>query len=114
MSDCIFCRIASGDLPCERLLETDELIAFRDIDPQAPVHILLIPRRHIPGTNDISHADAGLIGRLFLAARDLAVRLNVADSGYRLVLNCNAHGQQMVFHLHLHLLGGRQMHWPPG
>lgn len=114
MSDCIFCRIVQGELPCDRLLETDEILAFHDIRPQAPVHVLLIPKRHIAGNNDVADTDALLIGRLFTAARDLAARLGVAQSGYRLVFNCNGHGQQTVFHLHLHLLGGRQMTWPPG
>lgn len=114
MSDCLFCRIARGELPCDRLLETEDFVAFRDINPQAPVHALIIPKRHIEGNNAVTEEDVGLIGRMFVTARDLTVQLGVAESGYRLVFNCNEDGQQTVFHLHLHLLGGRPMRWPPG
>lgn len=114
MSDCIFCRIVQGEIPARRILETEELLAFPDISPQAPVHVLIIPRRHIPGNNAVEEADAQLVGRLFIAARRLARDLGVADSGYRLLFNCGPDALQTVPHLHLHLLGGRPLAWPPG
>lgn len=114
MLDCLFCRIVAGDLPSDQVMETPELVAFRDIDPKAPLHVLIVPRRHISTLNDLASDDAGLVGKLVLAAQEIAQRENVAESGYRLVMNCNAGAGQTVFHIHLHLLGGRQMVWPPG
>lgn len=114
MSDCLFCRIVEGRIPAARVMETEDWVAFRDIDPQAPVHVLVVPRRHISTLNDLAPEDAGLVGKLVLGAREIAQRENIAAEGYRLVMNCNAGAGQTVFHIHLHLLGGRVMTWPPG
>ena len=114
MTGCIFCKIAAGEIPAARLYEDDHLVAFRDINPQAPTHVLLIPRKHIATLNDLEPDDAGLIGRLYLAAKQIAAAEGIAESGYRTAFNCNGDGGQEVFHLHLHLLGGRRMSWPPG
>ncbi len=111
---CLFCMLAKGEIHSDIVFEDDEIIAFRDINPQAPHHILVIPRRHIATVNDANSEDAALIGKLTLAAQRVAKDLSVAEDGYRLVMNCNDHGGQTVFHLHLHLLAGRPMHWPPG
>lgn len=114
MNDCLFCKFVTGTIPTKKVVENDDLIAFRDIDPKAPTHILIIPRRHIETLNDLTAADAELVGKLFLAARDLAVSEGIAESGYRTVFNCNRDAGQAVFHIHLHLLGGRPLSWPPG
>ena len=114
MEDCLFCRIAAGTVPSRKAMEDDELVAFEDINPQAPVHLLVIPRRHVPTLNDLGPGDDALIGRMLRAATRLARERDVADSGYRVVLNCNAHAGQSVWHIHLHLLGGRNLRWPPG
>ncbi len=114
MSDDLFEKIIRREIPADIVLENDELLAFRDIQPQAPVHILIIPKRRIRTLNDLEADDAGLVGRLVLAARELAKREGLAEDGYRLVFNCNPGGGQSVYHIHLHLLGGRQMNWPPG
>jgi histidine triad (HIT) family protein len=107
--ECIFCRIVKKEIPCEPLLETEDLLAFEDIQPSAPVHILIIPKRHIATLNDLEAEDKALAGKMILAARDLARDQGVAESGYRLVTNCNREGGQEVFHLHMHLLGGRSL-----
>ena len=112
--DCLFCKICSGDIPAEIVMETDDIVAFRDINPQAPTHILIIPRKHIPTINDLGEEDAGIVDKVFLAARDLAREEGLAEPGYRVVMNCNAAAGQTVFHIHLHLLGGRDLGWPPG
>lgn len=114
MSDCVFCKMAAGEIEPDTVYADDEILAFRDLNPQAPTHILLIPRRHIATTNDLAEADAALVGRLTLVAARLAADEGIAESGYRTVLNCNAGAGQSVFHLHLHLLGGRPLSWPPG
>jgi histidine triad (HIT) family protein len=114
MSDCIFCRIASGEIKSDRVYEDEQVVAFRDLNPQAPVHVLVIPRRHIATTNDLTPADAELVGRMQLVARDVAQQEGIAVRGYRTVFNCNAEAGQSVFHIHLHLLGGRSLGWPPG
>lgn len=114
MDDCIFCKIVAGDIPADIVYEDESVIAFRDLNPQAPTHILVIPRRHIATINDLSADDEAVVGRLFTAAREIAVREGIADAGYRTVMNCNEAGGQAVYHIHLHLLGGRMMHWPPG
>ena len=114
MSDCIFCKIASGEIPAEIVYQDDDVTVFRDLGPQAPVHVLLIPRRHIAGLNDLTGADQELVGKLHLTAARVAADLGIAEDGYRTVVNCNADGGQTVFHLHMHLLGGRAMQWPPG
>ncbi|HLA91804.1 MAG TPA: histidine triad nucleotide-binding protein [Gemmatimonadaceae bacterium] len=109
---CLFCRIAGGEIPAKLVAESDTCLAFRDIGPQAPVHMLVIPRAHVPSVNELT--DASVIGEMTLLARRIARGEGIAESGYRLVINTNAHGGQTVFHLHLHLLGGREMRWPPG
>lgn len=114
MSDCIFCKIVAGTIPARIAYEDEHVLAFHDISPQAPVHVLVIPRRHIATLNDLGPDDATLVGAMTLAAQKLARDLVVDGTGFRLVLNCNADGGQDVFHLHLHLLGGRRMKWPPG
>ncbi|MBN1902297.1 histidine triad nucleotide-binding protein [Candidatus Sumerlaeota bacterium] len=113
-SDCLFCRIASGDIKSTLVYESDDILAFRDINPQAPTHILIIPREHIPTTNDLEEKHAAIVGKMVLVARNLAEKEGLADDGYRLVFNCNQNAGQAVFHIHLHLLGGRRFSWPPG
>jgi len=114
MTDCLFCKMAKGEIKLDLVMETDELLAFRDINPQAPMHVLVVPRKHISTLNDLTPADAGIIDKMVLAAREIAKLEGIAASGYRLVMNCNQGGGQTVFHIHLHLLGGRAMTWPPG
>lgn len=114
MTDCLFCKIASGEIPTELAHEDDEIVAFHDINPQAPVHILIIPREHIPTLFDTAPEHSALLGRLQQVAIALARRLGLEESGFRLVTNCLEGGGQAVYHLHLHLLGGRNMNWPPG
>ncbi|MBI4227503.1 MAG: histidine triad nucleotide-binding protein [Candidatus Omnitrophica bacterium] len=113
-ADCLFCGIAAKTVPARVVHEDDALIAFEDIRPQAPVHVIVIPRRHLARVSDLAPAEASLVGQLVVVANQVARRLEIAESGYRLVINCNAHGGQTVYHLHLHLLGGRPMQWPPG
>ena len=113
-TDCLFCRIAAGDVPATLVHADDVLVAFRDIRPQAPTHVLLVPRRHIASANDLAPEDADLVGRLVLSARAIAAEQDLATTGYRLVLNCGEWAGQTVHHLHLHLLGGRRLGWPPG
>ncbi len=112
--DCIFCKIAAGEIPSTRLHEDEEMVAFKDVAPKAPTHIIIIPRAHIPTINDLKPEHAPLIGRMFLLAKQLAARAGVAEQGYRMVFNCNAAAGQSVWHIHLHLLGGRDLGWPPG
>lgn len=112
--DCLFCKIAAGEIAADTVLESDKLLAFRDINPQAPTHVLVIPRRHIATINDLDEADREMIGDLYLAAKQIAAAEGIADDGYRVVMNCNAGAGQSVFHIHLHLIGGRIMAWPPG
>ncbi|MDP6376673.1 MAG: histidine triad nucleotide-binding protein [Pseudomonadales bacterium] len=107
--DCIFCKVVRRELPSEIVFENDELIAFNDIGAQAPTHLLIIPKTHIATLNDLGAEHADLVGRMVLKARDLAAERGIDDDGYRLVANCNAHGGQTVYHIHLHLLGGRQL-----
>jgi histidine triad (HIT) family protein len=112
-TDCLFCKIVAGQIPADKLYEDDEVLAFRDISPQAPVHFLVIPKKHIVGPAFIEAEDEQLIGKMLRAAAKIAGELGIAG-GYRLVFNNGADAGQTVFHLHLHILGGRQMHWPPG
>ena len=114
MSDCIFCKIAAGEIPADLVYEDDQVVGFRDLNPQAPTHVLLIPRRHIASINELRPEDEAIIGRLYTAAAKVAAQEGFAESGYRTVINCNEDGGQTVFHVHLHLLGGRRMSWPPG
>ena len=113
-SNCLFCRIAQGEIPADLVRSDPDLVAFRDIHPQAPTHILIIPRKHIASVNELGEGDTDLMGKLFLAARDLAREEGISDPGYRMVVNAGPAAGQTVFHLHLHLLGGRGMGWPPG
>ncbi|MGC8857465.1 MAG: histidine triad nucleotide-binding protein [Anaerolineae bacterium] len=114
MASCIFCQIAAHRLPAEILYQDEQITAFRDIHPKAPIHILIIPNRHIPSVNDIQPEDEPLIGRMFTLVRQLAAQEGIKESGYRLVVNTGSHGGQTIFHLHLHLLGKRRFTWPPG
>lgn len=113
-TDCIFCRIVAGEIPAKVVREDEDTVAFRDIDPKASTHVLVVPRRHIPSVNALEEADAGLVGRLFLAAKEIASADGVAGSGYRLVMNTGPEAGQSVDHIHLHVLGGRRLAWPPG
>jgi len=110
---CIFCKIADKEISSSIVYEDPEIVAFNDINPQAPVHIIIIPRKHIPTVIDLEENDAALIGKLFIVAKKLAKEKEIED-GYRLVINCNPGAGQSVFHIHLHLLGGRKFTWPPG
>jgi histidine triad (HIT) family protein len=111
---CLFCKIINKEIPAKIVYEDDSIIAFEDVNPQAPVHILVIPRIHIPTTLDIDDKDNELIGRMVQVASKIARDREIADSGFRIVLNCNKDAGQTVFHIHLHLIGGRPMNWPPG
>jgi histidine triad (HIT) family protein len=112
--DCIFCKIINGELPTAKVYEDERIIAFNDRHPRAPVHQLIVPKKHIATLNDLTDDDTALVGTLIQRARLLAKEANIANDGYRTVFNCNGDGGQEVFHLHLHLLGGRKLQWPPG
>ena len=112
--DCLFCRIVDEDIPADVVYQSDAAIAFRDINPQAPTHVLIIPRRHVSTINDLNAGDEELVGNLVLAAKEIARQEGLADNGYRVVMNCGEEAGQSVFHIHLHLLGGRMLNWPPG
>lgn len=114
MTDCIFCKISNGEMNADIVYEDEHCIAFNDIAPKAPHHVLIIPRRHIATINDIDDDDTELAGKLIQIAKHIAKERDIADDGYRILMNCNAGGGQEVYHIHLHLLGGRQMTWPPG
>ena len=114
MADCIFCDILQGKLKSETVYKDDTVVAFRDINPQAPVHILIVPRKHIPTLNDLTHDDLDLVAQTVAVSKKLAKQEGIAENGYRLVWNCNREAGQEVYHIHLHLLGGRRMGWPPG
>ena len=111
--DCLFCRIAAGELPARTLYEDDQVLAFHDIDPQAPVHFLVIPKRHIPRLDQLTEDDRSLAGNILYTAQRLAIQEGCAE-GFRVVMNCNDLGGQTVHHIHMHVLGQRQLHWPPG
>ncbi len=108
-SDCIFCKISRHELPADIVYEDDDVLAFNDIGPQAPTHVLIIPRIHLASVNEFTEANCDVVGRLVLCAKGIAAERGLAEPGYRLVMNCNAEGGQTVFHIHLHLLGGRQL-----
>lgn len=114
MTDCLFCKIIDGEIPGDIVYENDSVLAFNDINPIAPVHILIIPKEHIATLNDLEEKYTQTMGELFLAAKKIASDKGISESGYRVVFNCNQDGQQTVFHIHLHLIAGRQMTWPPG
>ncbi|MBE9485856.1 MAG: histidine triad nucleotide-binding protein [Desulfuromonadales bacterium] len=113
-SDCLFCKIIRGEIPATIIYEDAEIVAFKDVDPQAPQHFLIVPRKHIRTTLDLTTADNNLIGNIYQVAGKLAHDLGFAEDGFRIVNNCNEAGGQAVWHLHFHLLGGRDMTWPPG
>ena len=112
--DCLFCKILSGDIPADIVYESETAIAFRDVNPQAPTHVLVIPRKHIATINDLNESDMETVGSLYLAARDIAREEGIAEDGYRAVMNCNSGAGQTVYHIHRHVIGGRPMSWPPG
>ena len=114
MSDCLFCKIRDGVISGDIVFEDDDVLAFNDVNPQAPVHVLIIPKKHIPTVNDLSAADEAIMGKLFSAAKTIASQQGLSDDGYRLVVNCNENAGQVVFHIHMHMLAGRNMTWPPG
>jgi histidine triad (HIT) family protein len=113
-ASCLFCKILEGEIPADIVYESDTAIAFRDINPQAPTHVLIIPRKHIATINDIAEEDHALVGGLYAAAKEISAREGFSEEGYRAVMNCNEAAGQTVFHIHLHLLGGRALSWPPG
>jgi histidine triad (HIT) family protein len=114
MTDCLFCKLLAGQIPAAIVYEDERVVAFRDINPQAPTHVLVIPRRHIATLNDLGPDDDGLVGELVRRAAAIAREQGHAERGYRVVFNCNADAGQTVFHIHLHLVGGRKLGWPPG
>lgn len=114
MSNDLFMKIIEREIPADIVHEDDRVLAFRDIDPQAPTHVLIVPKKRISTLNDLGPDDAGLIGEMVLVARDVARAEGLSEDGYRLVFNCNRDGGQSVYHIHLHLLGGRRLTWPPG
>ena len=113
-ANCLFCRLANGEIPAKKVYEDDEILAFHDINPQAPTHVLVIPRRHIPSLDDMSEADATLVGNTVYRASRIARELRLDLDGYRMVVNNGEGAGQTVFHIHFHLLGGRSLGWPPG
>ena len=113
-ADCLFCKIVAGDIPAEIIYESESAIGFRDVNPQAPTHVLIIPREHIATINDLNAGHEATVGNLYTAAKAIAADEGLAVDGYRVVMNCNEAAGQTVFHIHLHLLGGRSFSWPPG
>ncbi len=114
MSDCLFCKMVSGEIAPDKVYEDDDVLAFRDINPQAPLHVLVIPKVHISTLNELDEANASLLGKMYLAVKAIATQEGVAEGGFRTVVNCNRDGGQTVFHIHLHMLAGRGLQWPPG
>jgi histidine triad (HIT) family protein len=114
MAECLFCKIRDREIPSRIAYEDADCLAFHDINPQAPLHALVVPRRHIPTLNDLTDADAALVGHLHVVAARLAREAGHGETGYRTLFNCNAGAGQTVFHIHLHVLAGRPLHWPPG
>jgi histidine triad (HIT) family protein len=114
MADCIFCKMVNGEIQPDIVYEDEDVLAFRDANPTAPTHVLVIPKEHIATTNDLDEESAGIVGKLYLAAKQVAGNDGIAERGYRMVMNCNPEAGQSVYHIHLHVLGGRAMNWPPG
>ena len=114
MADCLFCKVVAGQVPATLVFQDDHVVAFKDITPRAPTHVLIVPRRHIATLNELSPDDDALVGEMVRAAAAIAKEQGLSERGYRTVFNCNAEAGQTVFHIHLHLLGGRPMTWPPG
>ena len=114
MEDCIFCKVVKREIPSQIVYEDDDVLAFKDINPGAPVHVVAVPKKHISGVMDIMVEDEQLVGHIILVLRDIAVKTGISDSGFRIVVNSGADAGQSVHHIHFHLLGGRSMDWPPG
>lgn len=114
MEDCLFCKIVSGEMDTDFVYSDDKVVAFEDINPQAPVHLLIVPKNHIEDLNQLEEIDGDLIAHIYQVAKKLAAEKDIAESGYRIVSNCGDDGGQTVYHIHFHLLGGRAMQWPPG
>ena len=114
MDNCLFCKIIKGDIPANKVYENEHVLAFRDIDPKAPVHILVIPKKHIKSINDLESSDKYLAGELILASKIIAKDQGIDSKGFRTIFNTNDDGGQTVYHIHMHIMGGRQMTWPPG
>lgn len=112
--DCLFCKIADGKIPAKIVFNDEKIVAFEDINPQAPIHVIIIPRKHIPTVLDIENEDFDLMGYLYKVASKIAVDKNIDEDGFRLVINCNRSAGQEIFHIHIHMLGGREFGWPPG
>ncbi|OAA83541.1 histidine triad nucleotide-binding protein [Clostridium ljungdahlii] len=114
MEDCIFCKIIKGEIPSEKIYEDDMVLSFKDIEPAAPVHVLIIPKKHIGSINDLTEDDSKIIAHIYLVAKQIAAKLGIDEKGYRIVTNCGEEAGQTVHHVHFHLLGGRSFAWPPG
>jgi histidine triad (HIT) family protein len=114
MPECLFCRIAAGEIPARIVFNDEQVVAFEDIKPQAPIHIIIIPRKHIPTVLDLDEDDRELVGHIYLAANQIAAEKSLTQDGFRLVTNCKKSAGQEIFHLHVHMLGGRNFGWPPG
>lgn len=114
MSECIFCELVKKSIPAKIIAENEDVLAFRDINPQAPTHILVIPKKHISTLNDLAEADGMLLGKMYLMVKHIAKQEGIEERGFRTVINCNRDAGQTVYHIHLHLLGGRELGWPPG
>ncbi len=114
MADCLFCKIINGDIPCDKIYEDESILAFNDIDPQAPVHFLVIPKEHIKSANEINGENSSIVSHIFEVISKIASDKAIAGDGYRIVNNCGVHGGQTVGHLHFHVLAGRNIGWPPG
>lgn len=114
MEDCIFCKIIKGDIPSEKVYEDELILAFKDINPEAPIHIVVIPKKHIKSLNELTEKDADIVAHIYIKTKELAQELGINKKGYRIVTNCGEQGGQTVNHLHFHVLGGRNLQWPPG
>ena len=114
LKDCLFCKIAAGEMETDFVYQDEKVVAFKDLNPQAPVHLLIVPKKHISDLNNLQSEDSELIGHIYQVAKKMAAKYEIADSGYRLVSNCGDDGGQTVYHIHFHLLGGRKLQWPPG
>lgn len=113
MENCIFCKILKGEIPSEKVYEDEKVYAFKDINPEAPVHVLIIPKKHISSANELTEDNKEVIGDVYYAAQKIAKELGIADKGYRIINNCGEDGGQTVFHIHFHLMGGKKLNWPP-
>lgn len=114
MENCIFCKIVKGEIPSKKVYEDELILVFKDISPEAPTHVLIIPKKHIKSLNDLNENDANIIAHIYIKLKELAQQLGIKENGYRIVSNCGEHGGQTVEHIHFHLLGGRSLQWPPG